>query len=269
MELLGQYLNQRAEIHAVVGRIVEDGLGVVALVLHIVHLHFQIQVLRYATGLEQCLVLILQAHHPAFQIRAFGAAEQLADILVGGVHAAFLHLDAAHLARQTHNAYVVSGSSLHGHHIAFGHIQTVRQAEKVLAVVLETHLHAVERPQAGLADAAHPVTRSHLAATAGLGLTHGHIRLGAALAPARKEHTLVILHPRQCRVGFKIRVYRILRCQMFTEDVHLVIRRTVSGAHTPRSGVSFFACSSAAAVPDERLHLLGGGGIVVHLLHLG
>ena len=206
VELLGQHLNQRAEIYTVVGGIVKDGLGVVALVLHIVHLHLQVQVLGNATGFEQGLVLVLQAGHPTLQVGALGPAEQLAYRLVGGIHTAFLHLNAAHLAGQAHNAHIVSRRALHSHHVALGHLQPVGQAEEVLAVVLKAHLHTVERLDARLADAAHPVARRHLAAAARLGLADRHIAFGAPLAAARQEHALVVLHPRQRGVGFKVGV---------------------------------------------------------------
>ena len=225
----------------------------------VVHFHFQIQFLGYATCFQQGGLLVVQAGDPALQVGALGTTEQFADRLVGGVDMPFLHLDAAHLAREAHNAYVVARSALHSHHVALGHFETVRQTEKFLAVILETHLDTVERLVARLSDAAHPVARGHLAAAAGLRLADRHVRLGATLASAGQEHRLVILHPRQRGVRLKIGVYRVFGSHVFTEDVHILFFLAFL----------LLLLLPFATVADKRLHILGGGHVVVIVLDNG
>ena len=211
--------------------------------------------MRYATCFQQCLILVFQTGNPTLKVGAFGTTEQLAHILVGRVYMPFLHLYPAHLTGQTHYAYIVSRRSFHCNNIAFGHIKSVRQTEKIFSVILESYLYAIKRLDARLAYAAHPVARSHLAATAGLYLAYRHIRLRTSLATARQEHTFVILHPRQRRVRLKVGVYRIFRSYMLSEYVYLFILVILF----------LFFLLSLAAVAYKGLHLFGGGGIVVHL----
>ena len=75
VKLLGQHLDEFAEVHAGIGGVVEDGLRVVALVLHIVHLHVQAQVGHYAARAYQGVVLLAHRGVPALDVGILGAAE--------------------------------------------------------------------------------------------------------------------------------------------------------------------------------------------------
>ena len=210
MELLGQHLDELAEVHTLVGGIVEDGLRVVALELHVVHLHVQPHVEHDAAGAQQGAVLFAQGTRPALDVVLFGAAEHLFDCLRVGVDAVLPHLQATQFAGEVHDAHVVSGLSFHGHHVALGHLQPVGQAVEVFVVVLEAHLHTVERALGGLSDAAQPVGGRHLRAALPFDGAHRHVALGALVATPVQVHRLLVFHPRYLGVGVQVGIQGVL-----------------------------------------------------------
>ena len=182
VELLGQHLDQVAEIHAVVGGVVEYRFRVVALVFDVVDLHHQSQLFgNLACFLERRLFL-LDSRGPALDVADFGATEEFLDCLRLVVDFLLDHLDAAGLAGEADDAHVVARDALDGHHVAVADVDAVRQAEEFLAVVLETHLDAVEGLLHWTPYAVHPVAGPHFAAAAQLRLGDRHIAVGLVVA---------------------------------------------------------------------------------------
>ena len=187
----------------------------VALKLHIVHLHVEVHVGHYLARADKGGALLLQRLGPPVDVGVLGTAEELLDVLRFGIDAMLAHLQAAKLARQAHDAHIVARLSLHGHHIAFGDFQAVGEAVEFLVVVLEPHLHTVKGAVAGLADTGHPVGRRHLRAAAALARAHGLVALGLAAAAAGQEFGLFILHPRNLGVGLQVGVELALLAVVF------------------------------------------------------
>ena len=257
MELLRQHLDELTKVHPVFGRIVEDGFGVVALILHVVYLHLQIHLLGDLAGLQQGVLFALYALGPTFDVGTFGAPEEFLNILSFRVHMVFLHLYAAHFAREADYAYVMSGHAFHGHDVSFRHLQAIGQAVEVLSIVLETHLHTVKGGATGLPDAFHPVGGGHLAAAVGLHVANGFIGTWACPAASAEEYALVVFHPWQRGVGVEVGVDGVLWCHKFAKDIGLVVFPLLLL-------LAFFF----AAVADKSFHLLSSGHIVV-VTHVG
>ena len=139
-----QVFNQLAEVHALVGDIIEDGLLAVALIFHVANLHLQTQVLGNLTTLNHRLVLaslglVIFVHvHLAGQ--AIHALNLLAALQVG-----LLHLQGHQSSCQCHHADVVTRAGLHGHDVAFLQWQVVHVVIVAFAGVLKLHLHQVGR----------------------------------------------------------------------------------------------------------------------------
>ena len=215
MEFLGQHLDEDAEIHTLVGGIVEDGFRMVALELHVVHLHVQSQFRHNLTGAQQRLTLLLQGLGPAVDIGVFGATEELLHALRLGIDFALAHLQAAELAGEAHDTHIMAGLALHGHHITLHNLEAVGQTVEVLVVVLETHLHAVERTLRRLTDSRQPVGRRHLRAALELAVADGLVALRLAVAAAREEDGLLVFHPRDIGVGVEVGIQLALLAVVF------------------------------------------------------
>ena len=171
------------------------------------------------------------------------------------------HLDAAGFAGEADNAHIVTGYALNGYHISIGDVDAVGQSEKLFAVVLETHLDAVERRLQRTAYAVHPVAGTHFAAAAQLCLADGHIAVGLMVAAAREVDRFVVFHLRQRRVGLKIGVHSAIAG--FIVDGHL---RRVAVIVVDVAVSALFGIVFLAAAFDESLHLFGRGDIVVFVV---
>ena len=141
-----QVLDQLAEVHALVGDIVEDSLLTVALILHVANLHVQSQVLGNLTALDHrlvlaCLRLVILVHiHLACQ------SVDALDI-IGTLQVGLLDLQRHQSACQRHHADIMTRTGLHGHDVTLLQGQVVHIVVVALAGVLELHLHQVGRLQ--------------------------------------------------------------------------------------------------------------------------
>ena len=57
LERVGKYAYQLAEIHALVGDVIENGLGPVALILHVANLHVEAKLLGYLARTDHRVML--------------------------------------------------------------------------------------------------------------------------------------------------------------------------------------------------------------------
>ena len=80
LEFFGHQLDHLPEIHPVIGSIIKNGFGVVALVLHIIDLHLEIQPLGDLPGTEHGVVLVLHSRDPFFNIGKPGSPVNLLHI---------------------------------------------------------------------------------------------------------------------------------------------------------------------------------------------
>lgn len=145
VEPLGEDLDQLAEVHALVGDIVEDGLDLVALVLHVADLHVQSHVGGDLPRGDHRLVFEGDGLLPAFDVVGLGLAVDLPELAVVGVEARAAHLPRDQVARERDDADVVAGRSLHGHDVASFERQVVDILVERAAGVLEAHLDDVAR----------------------------------------------------------------------------------------------------------------------------
>ena len=140
MEPFGEYLDQFAEVDALVGDIIEDGLDLVALVLHVADLHVQPHVGGDLTGGDHRLVLQRDGLLPAFDIVGFGLAVDLLELAVAGVESRAAHLARHQIARQRNDADIVAGRGLDRHDIAAFQRLVGRILIERPARILEAHL---------------------------------------------------------------------------------------------------------------------------------
>ena len=263
-ELLGEYLDEFAEVHTCVGGVVEDGLRAVALVLHVVDFHVQPHVRHYLACAYEGAVLLAHGDVPSLYVGLLGTAEELAHVLRVGAYPVLAHLQAAELAGEAHYAHIVSGLSLDGHYVALGHLQPVRQAVEVLVVVLEAHLDAVEGAHGRLPYAGKPVGGGYLRAALALALAHGLVALGAVVAAAAEVEGLLVLHPRYLGVRLQIGVQGALLRVVF---LHLGVL-ALYGALLGLTGFAPFAHKSLYIFSTGHLfHVVGNGcgGLVLQL----
>ena len=68
MECLCQVLNQLAEVNALIGDVVEDGLVSITLILHVAYLHVQTESLGNLTALNHCRVLASLSLTPLLKV---------------------------------------------------------------------------------------------------------------------------------------------------------------------------------------------------------
>ena len=254
VELLGEHLYKVSEVDTVVSGIVEYGLRVVALVFHVVHFHHQSEFLCDMAGLLQRRLFLLDGGRPALYVARFRTAEQFLDVLRRRIHLLLYHLDAADLASQTNDAYVMSWYSLHGHNIAIAHVDAIGNPEEILTVVFEAHLYAVERLLHRFTYPFHPVARTNLAAASEFCFSDRHIRLRTVVASARQIERLFVFHLRHRRVGLQVWVHSTLVCKRVDGDL-----LRVSVLVFARMAYRAFLFTAS----DKRLHLFRGGGIFV------
>ena len=139
-----QVLDELAEVHSLVGDIVEDGLVAVALILHVAYLHLQSQPLGYLPALNHrvvfaCLGLMIFLH-----VHLSSVAIDAPDV-VGRFQVGLLHLQLHEPSGERDDPNVVSGVCFHGHDVALAELQVVHIVVVTFACVLELHLHEVGR----------------------------------------------------------------------------------------------------------------------------
>jgi len=145
VEPLGEDLDQLAEIDALVGDVVEDGLDLVALILHVADLHVQSHVGGDLARGDHRFVLQGDGLLPFFDVVGLGLTVDLAVFAVEGVEARAAHLPRHEVARERHNADVVARRCLDGHDVAPFEGQLVDILVERAAGVLEAHLDDVGR----------------------------------------------------------------------------------------------------------------------------
>ena len=139
-----QVLDELAEVHALVGDVIEDGLLAVALILHVANLHVQTEALGNLAALDHCLVLAGLGLAELVHVNLAGNAVDAPDV-VGRLQVSLFQLQLHQTACQRHHADVVAGVCLDGHDVALLQRQVVHVVVIALAGVLELHLHEVGR----------------------------------------------------------------------------------------------------------------------------
>ena len=122
-EPVGENLYQFAEVDPLVGYVVEYGLDLVALILHVADLHVEAHVGGYLTRGDHRLVFEGYGLLPALYVVGLGLAVYLLVFAVEGVEAHAPHLARHHVARERYDADVVSGRGLDGHYVAAAQVE--------------------------------------------------------------------------------------------------------------------------------------------------
>ena len=118
MELLGEILDELAEIHPAVRDIVEDGLGAVPLEFHVANFHLEPQAGGNLAGADHRLFLPGNGLLPFFDIELLGFAVNAADLGRLGIDSLALHLSHHGGPFQRDNAEVVAAGCLDDHEVA-------------------------------------------------------------------------------------------------------------------------------------------------------
>ena len=145
VEPFGEDLDQFAEVHALVGDVVEDSLDLVALILHVADFHVQAHVGGDLPRGDHRLVLQRDGLLPLFDVVGFGLAVDLLVFAVVGVESRAAHLARHQVARERHDADVVARRRFDGHDVAPFEVEVVDVLVERTAGVLETHLDDVAR----------------------------------------------------------------------------------------------------------------------------
>ena len=145
VEPFGEDLDQFAEVHAFVGDIVENGLDLVALILHVADLHVESHVGRDLARRDHRLVFQFDGFLPLLDVVGLGFAVYLLEFAVEGVESRAAHLARHQIARERNDADVVAGRSFDRHDVAPLERQVVDILVECAAGVLETHFDDVGR----------------------------------------------------------------------------------------------------------------------------
>ena len=145
VEPFGEDLDQFAEVHALVGDVVEDGFDLVALILHVADFHVQAHVGGDLPRGDHRLVLQRDGLLPLFDVVGFGLAVDLLVFAVVGVESRAAHLARHQVARERHDADVVTRRRFDGYDVAPFEVEVVDVLVERTAGVLETHLDDVAR----------------------------------------------------------------------------------------------------------------------------
>ena len=132
---LGEDLDQLAEVHALVGDVVEDRLDLVALVLHVADLHIESHFGGDLACGDHRFVLQSDGLLPAFDVVGLSLAVDFLVLAVVGGESRAAHLARHQIARERDDADVVAGRSFDRHDVA----PLERQ------VVLEAHFENIGR----------------------------------------------------------------------------------------------------------------------------
>ena len=142
MERGCQVLDELAEVHTLVGNIVEDGFVAVALIFHVADFHVQSQVLGNLPALYHGTVLTAFGFVIFLHVHGFGNTVDALDV-VGRFQIGFFHLQLHQSSCQGHHTDIVSGVSLHRHNVTFLQIQVVHVVIIAFAGILKLNLHQV------------------------------------------------------------------------------------------------------------------------------
>ena len=162
-----QLTNQVAEIHALLGRVVERGARIVALVLHIGELHADAQTLDDLTGFAEGVLFALTRRVPQGDVVVVRFACDALQLVVV-LDLAELQLALDQFSCQAHHAHIVAGLEVDDHHVSHVNGQGIGPTHVGLAVVFEAQFHDVVRGGAvGQGNAFEPVKHRHGPASAG------------------------------------------------------------------------------------------------------
>ena len=150
VEPLGEDLDELAEVDALVGYVVEDGLDFVALVLHVADFHVQTHVGGDLPRGNHRLVFEGDGLLPAFDVVGLSLAVDFLVLAVVGGESRAAHLAGHQVARQRDDADVVARRGLDGDDVAPLEVEVVDVLVERAARILEAHLHDVARQVDGI-----------------------------------------------------------------------------------------------------------------------
>ena len=162
-ELLGENLDQFAEIDPFVGDIVENGLDLIALILHVADLHVEFHVGGDPARADHRIMFERDGLLPFLDIVGFGLAIDFLELAVLRVEAHPLHLAGDQIARQRDDPDIVAGRRLDGDDVAPPQRQVIHIAVIALARIFEADLENIGRKHLG--HILQPIERVQLVAT--------------------------------------------------------------------------------------------------------
>ena len=142
MESLGKHLDKLAEVHSLIGDIIENRLVAVALILHITDFHLQVEVFGYLSALNHGAVFAALRLAPFVDIHWFRYAIYALDV-VHRLEVRLLDLQFHELSRERHHSDIMTRTCLHSHHIALLQIEGIDIMVISLSGVLELHFNKV------------------------------------------------------------------------------------------------------------------------------
>ena len=125
MEALCKDLDKFAEIDTALGNVVEDGLDLIALILHVTNLHVKTHVGSNLARLDHRVVLQRNGLLPTLNVVRFCLAVDLFVLAIEGGESRATNLLGYHVARKRDDANVVAGRCLYGNDITTFEIKIV------------------------------------------------------------------------------------------------------------------------------------------------
>ena len=142
VEGLGKHLDELAEIHTLIGDIVEYRLVAISLVLHVANLHLQAKDLGYLAALDHGGVLTAFRLLPLVEIHLLGNAVDALDIILR-LEVCLLDLQLHESAGECNHANVMTRICFHGHDVALSQVEVIHIVIISFSGILELHLYEV------------------------------------------------------------------------------------------------------------------------------
>ncbi len=142
MEGVCKHFDELAEVHTLIGDVIEYSLVAIALILHITDFHLQTEVFGNLSALYHRVMLAALGLLALVEVHLLGQSVDALDV-VRRLEAGFLDLQFHKSSCQGNHANVVSWISLHGNNVTLLEVEVIHIVIISLAGILELHLHEV------------------------------------------------------------------------------------------------------------------------------
>ena len=143
MERIGKHFDELAEVHALIGNVIEYGFIAVALILYVANFHVEFETFGDLARLNHSVVFASLGFLEFFDVGRLGFAVDAFDLGIG-LDVGALHLKHNQFAGHCNCTDIVSGRCFNDYHVTGFEGQIGAVAVESLAGILELHLYDVE-----------------------------------------------------------------------------------------------------------------------------